>query len=288
VHWMAKAAVQSVLARIPYGEQINHRFQRSSAAEKESRMNGVTGSIEYLTQHKRIDGAVIVEVGTGWDALPTLALSAHGAARIHTYDHLPHLRLARAREAALALLVRMPANKRLKAMIDAPSIEQFLAAGHISYAAPADATKTALPDSSIDIYFSYAVLEHVSESVIDASMAEARRILKPDGVFFAVIGLHDHYVGMNGASKVNFLQYPEWMWALLVKNKFSYHNRLRERDFLERLREHKARILDVQSVIDPADLEQVQRMKIDRRFEGYAPEELAVHKTEVVANFALQ
>jgi hypothetical protein len=75
------------------------------------------------------------------------------------------------------------------------------------------------------------------------------------------------------------------MWALLVKNKFSYHNRLRERDFLDRLRTHGASILDVQSRTDPADLEQVRRMKIDRRFNGYTPEELAVHRTEVIASF---
>lgn len=285
MHWMVKAGVQSVLSRIPYGEQINHQLQRARAAEDENRFTGVTGSLENLARHKPIDGAVIVEAGTGWDALPTLWLSAKGAAQIHTYDHLPHLRLKRAKEAVQVLLETMPGNARLQAMLDAPSIGEFLAAGGIHYAAPADATRTGLPDGSVDIYYSYAVLEHVPEAIIDAMMTEARRVLKPDGVFSAVVGLHDHYAGMNGASNVNFLQYPEWMWALLVKNKFSYHNRLRERDFLDRLRTHGASILDVQSRTDPADLEQVRRMKIDRRFNGYTPEELAVHRTEVIASF---
>lgn len=285
MHWIAKAAVQSVLARAPYGEQINHRLQRTVVSKGDHRFDDVIGSLENLSRHVSIKDAAVVEAGTGWDGLPTIWLSAHGAAEIHTYDHMPHLRLGLAKSAALTLLERYPQNARLEAMSSSASFDQFLASGRIHYAAPADATRTGLPEGSVDIYFSYAVLEHVPETVIDAMVAEARRVLKPDGVFFAVVGLHDHYVGMNGASKVNFLQYPEWMWALLVKNKFSYHNRLRERDFLDRLRASGANIIDVQSRVDPADLDQVREMKIDPRFKSYTPEELAVHRTEISARF---
>jgi len=163
-----------------------------------------------------------------------------------------------------------------------------LDAARVSYIAPGDAARTGLADNSVDIYFSYAVLEHVPVQAARDIFMEARRVLKPDGVFYAMIGLHDHYNGFDPrVSKINFLRYPEWLWGVMVQNKISYHNRLRERDFLDMLKECGAVASVVNSTIDPADLESLKSMKIDRRFERYSFEELATTRTEIIARFSV-
>lgn len=131
----------------------------------------------------------------------------------------------------------------------------------IDYRAPADACATGLSDASVDVCHSYAVLEHVPLDVVAGLVSKARRVLKPSGVFYALIGLHDHF--HNFVSKVNFLKYPEWAWGALVKNRISYHNRLRERGFLRLLTANGAYLVDVKSTTYPADLRQVGEMRVD-------------------------
>lgn len=289
--WQAKVLIQAVLARLPGGEAVNHRLQKINARRRGSevlanRVADMGRVVDRLKQLHPIKGATIVEVGTGWDALPTLCLSAEGAARVHTYDHVRHLRLEMAQAAAKAAAQSRPPWDGLWAVSASDTLRRLLHLARVDYTAPGDASQTDLPDGSVDIYFSYAVLEHVPEKAAAAIMAEARRVLKPDGVFYALIGLHDHYHNFDRrVSKVNFLRYPEWLWSPLVKNKISYHNRMRERDFLEMLKSHGAEIVDVHSTIDPEDLNRVRSMKIDRRFRGYSPEELATTQTEIVCRF---
>lgn len=290
--WRLKVLIQAILARLPYGESLNHMLQRVNEVRRgdawyQNRLVEIAESIDHLETIKPLAGADIVEVGSGWDAMPTVYLAAGGAAKIHSFDHLPHLRADLATKAAKALSRRFPNNPLLTKLSSGLPLDAFLKAARVDYRAPSDATDTKLPPSSVDIYFSYAVLEHVPDDVAQDIIREAKRILKPDGVFFALIGLHDHYNGFDRrVSKVNFLKYPEWLWALLVKNSISYHNRLRERDFLEMLAREEAIIVDVRHVIDPQDVERVKAMKIDKRFRGYSPEELATTRTELTARFS--
>lgn len=288
MHWKAKVATQFVLAHLPFGEQINHRLQRVQARRrgenhKQQRVVEIVASVASLAEYKAIKGATIVEVGTGWDALPTLALLGAGAFHIHTFDHQRHVRPDLLADAAARLAPFYSSSHCL---------EQAAATGafdpcRVSYAAPADATQTGLPSQSVDVFYSYAVLEHVPEETIFALIAEAKRVLKPDGVFYALIGLHDHYNGFDPArvSKVNFLRYPEWAWKLLVKNNISYHNRLRERDFIDMLARAGASIAYRKGEVHQADLAEVQSMALAGRFAGYSPDELAVTRSELIACF---
>lgn len=291
--WKLKVLIQAVLAHLPGGERINHVLQRANAGRRTSlttRADDLAKAVAAVKSCHPIKNAVIVEVGTGWDALPTLVLSAEGAKRVHTYDHVRHLRHDLAVRAAMEAAQRRPSDwGALWPLVKTADLKSLLHRARVSYTAPGDATRTGLPDGSVDIYFSYAVLEHVPEAAARAIMDEARRVLKPDGVFYALIGLHDHYNGFDRrVSKVNFLKYPDWIWGPLVQNRISYHNRLREKDFLDMLRFAHAEVVEVNSTVDPEDVRRVRDMRIDGRFRGYTPEQLAVTQTEIIARFPRQ
>lgn len=301
--WKIKVLIQFVLAHLPFGEQINHWLQLLNAGDGgklQVRIDAIGAGLRRLIEVRPIEGAVIVEVGTGWDALPTIMLYAAGAMRIHTYDHVRHLRADMVMAAIRKLLtdpdllsqyLACPASlitERLGRALAAceTGLSSFFAATGIVYNAPADALNTGLPDRSVDIYYSYTVLEHVPEFVAQGISREARRLVKQDGVYYAAIWLHDQYSGFDKRiNAVNFLRYPEWLWALMVKNKISYMNRLRERDFLDMLEKQDAEILKVTSILNPENVQHVKSMKIDKRFANYSPEELAVTFTEIIAQW---
>jgi SAM-dependent methyltransferase len=304
--WRLKVLTQFILAKLPFGETLNHSLQRVKAGFRGGNERKVRDRIKYvgeglqrLTALMPLEGATVVEIGTGWDALPTLMLYAAGADRIYTYDHVPHLRaglvasvvriLASQTEIVANFVGSAPAaiETRLSRLItnETTSLSHLLQQANIIYQAPGDATATGLPDNSADLYYSYAVLSHVPDQVIGAVANEARRVLKPDGLYFAAIGLQDQYSYDPAVSEVNFLRYPEWLWALFVKNKISYTNRLREPDFLEILERQGARLLKVVSVLKPENLQRVMSMKIDKRFARYTAGELATTHTEIVAGW---
>jgi hypothetical protein len=101
-----------------------------------------------------------------------------------------------------------------------------------------------------------------------------------------LIGLHDHYVSFDKKiTKVNFLKYPESVWSFFVHNKISYHNRLREKQFLEIFDQCGGKIIWKESKLDSSEIAILRNMKIDKFFEGMTYEELAVYETKIIMSF---
>jgi hypothetical protein len=300
--WKLKVLLQCVLAVIPAGERINHLLQKAAKSytpeRTRERVIEIAECLPALRRHVDLAGATIVEVGTGWDAIGAIVLHLAGAGPIYTFDHLRHLRypLARrvidqARQEA-DLIARLSGQsvsnvrRRADALLSALTIDDVFRRAQISYLAPADASTTILAAGSTDVFFSFTVLEHVPAITVTSLTREAERVLKPTGVAYHVIGLQDHYNSISPRlSKVNFLKYPEWAWRLLVKNRLSYHNRLREVQFRRLFEEAGAEILEMNGRTDPADIERVKVMRVDSYFAGMTPEELAVNSTEAVMRF---
>jgi len=294
--------IQFILALLPAGERINHLMQiiNRSHSNDETLKNtaNLAEKIRIIGEFVDLEGSTVVEVGTGWDAISAILFYLMGTRTCYTYDHLPHVRFKLVRKIvnqieahidSIQPITSVPKSiltARLARLQGKNTLKELLAAGNINYQAPNDATQSGLPNNSVDLYYAYAVLEHVPENIVDAIIIEAKRVLKEQGRVYFAIGLHDHYAGFDAnVSKINFLKYPEWLWSFFVKNKISYHNRLRGKQFLDLFKSHGARIEWINSKIDPADLEVLKTMKIDRRFDGMTHEELAVNYLELIFSF---
>lgn len=300
--WKHKVAIQCILAHIPYGEHLNHALQRVSgswgAQQAKSRLVPRARSITSVSEHIKLEGATVVEVGPGWDLIGSILLHLLGAKTIYAYDHVPHARLslvgyllqgARLGLRELSELTGVGQDlleKRVGALEGASTLEELMERAGIIYCAPADACRTGLGKQSVDLFFSYAVLEHVPPQIVDDLTREARRVLRSDGVLFHVISMGDHYNQADSRlSSVNFLKYPEWLWNLLVQNRISYHNRMRECEFLGIFSRHEGQILRQRSSVDSKALKALQTMRVCRRFANMTPEQLAVERTEIAMRF---
>ena len=301
MHWKVKVLAQFVLSRLPAGEQINHRLQMRNGSLSDAtiahRIPIIAERLAFLSRHGSVQSAKVLEVGTGWIPLNPLLLYLLGADEIHTYDHVRHLRFGSAKRCVAVLERAVPhlaaalpvdeasLRRRLEPLKLASTLDELLARARIIYRAPADACQSGLAEKSVDLFYSYAVLEHVSREVVVGLTRESARVLKPSGIAFHVIGCQDPYNG-RGVSKVDFLQHPEWAWKFFVKNRISYHNRMREKEYLGIFTSFGAEVVAAQNEVDPHDVELVRRMKVDKQFSGMTAEELAVNRSEVIYRIA--
>jgi SAM-dependent methyltransferase len=203
-----------------------------------------------------------MEVGTGWVPTIPLALTAQGI-EVHTFD-----------------LTRFVTEKSIHAAEEATGGNWDL----VRYHAPADATRTELPEDSVDIHFSFSVLEHVPEAQVLALLREAYRILAPGGVLFHRIDCSDHFRYCDPSiSSVNFLQYGDRLWRILAQNRIHYHNRLRASDFCALFTLAGFRIVDAEREIDHDALSALKQMKLNPRFSGRDPLDLATSVVSIHA-----
>jgi SAM-dependent methyltransferase len=296
--WRLKIGIQFVLAIVPGGERLNYLLQRLNRSHDLSRIPNYIDSIGQMGPFLDFNGSVVMEIGTGWRIISPLVFYLLGAERIFTYDHVRHLRFQPTMDALSGLEAQLDRlhdrtgvplsvlSERLNELKSAPNLEDLLERSHIVYVAPGDGTHTDLPDQSVDLVYSYYVMEHLPPNVIDDLMVETKRILRPNGIAFHVIGLMDHYANAsNGLSRVNFLRYPAPIWSFFTGNRISYHNRLREQQFIDVFQRYGAEIRHLEHRIDPNDVEAAANMRVDKTFEGLTPEQLAVHHTEIVLSF---
>ena len=156
---------------------------------------------------------------------------------------------------------------------------------HISYLAPYDATKTGYSDNTFDIHFSNNVFEHIPQEILDQILLEGKRILRSNGIAIHKIDESDHFAHTdNSITSINFLQFSKKVWKLIGGNKYSYHNRLREKDFVNIFETNKFKITTKVSKIDEkAKIEKFNGFRVHKDYEKYEVDELCTASTIIYA-----
>ncbi len=199
------------------------------------------------------NGLRVLELGTGVSPIVPIGLFLSGAAIVYTVDPVPLvtredvrqvLRLFLDHEADEGLDSMLPSLQRqrigaLTEALQAPrhlSAKELLASLDIRYEV-VDGRATGLPDSSIDLFVSNNVLEHIPQESIRGVFREARRLAAPCAVMSHFIDMTDHYAyGDSSIGMYNFLKYRSWAWRF-TNNSLQYQNRLRASDYAKLFKE---------------------------------------------------
>ncbi len=300
--WFQKAFLQFVLSALPGGEAINHRLQRPHSdavrAARRSRIPELVSHIWRLNRVRRIEGASIVDLGTGWDLICSVIFATLGARRIVACDHVPHARFEVVRQVVDALWLDIAGvaaitgesaedlGRRLGSMRDCTTLDEFLRCANIEYAAPTRIDRIPVDDASIDIVFSYAVLAHPPTELIRSLAHETRRVLAPGGVVSHYIGLQDPFADLHRVAKnVYFLKHSDRFWRLFVNNSINSNNRLRGREHLDILESAGARFVNLEGNINEFDVAMVETMRVAPRFSTMSAEDLAMCQLAIIASF---
>lgn len=164
------------------------------------------------------------------------------------------------------------------------SLEAALAHFGFEYHADGDPAASGLAPASVDVIASRAELEHVRPPTVQRVFAESRRLLASGGRLCHVIDNSDHWSHVDrDISAVNFLRYPDWLWPVFTLNPGDYQNRLRHVDYIRMLKAAGFRVLVDPSVPDPVAVAAVRAMRVARRFRKFAPGQLGVMTSYLVA-----
>jgi SAM-dependent methyltransferase len=243
--------------------------------------------VQLLLAHGvEIAGRECLEVGTGWHPVLPVCFSLAGTRLCHTIDRVAHMsehlsfRMMRRIEThlpAIACAAQRPledVTRRYSDLMAAGSLQELLQRARIRYVAPGDASRTGLPDGSVDLVFSNNVLEHVYPDEITTMMEESRRILKPGGLSVHCVACNDHYAHFDHSiTFVNYLQYPAAQWNFW-NNGLHYQNRLRACDFVRRATTAGLEVVAQKVSESPGVRAALSKFDIAPEFSGYSTDEL--------------
>ncbi|HEY0100187.1 MAG TPA: methyltransferase domain-containing protein [Pyrinomonadaceae bacterium] len=310
MNWQRKAQIQNLIASLPMADAFYYAMQRSIGSLRKGRANPV----EYFGAARRVaewirttgrdvEGMRFLEVGTGRNVnLPT-ALWLCGAAQVTTVDLNSYLssaivfesnEYARQHRAEVLQTFGAEAERpgfqaRLAGLLDYKGdLAGLLKMMNVEYLPRADASRLPVASESFDAHVSFAVFEHIPAEVLAAILAEARRLLRPDGLLVHIIDPSDHFSHDDASiTAINFLQFDDAEWAALAGNKFMYHNRLRAFEYLELFARAGVRVLEQQQTLDEPSLRSLKNgFPLHPQFRQIAAEELAVRSLNVLGTFA--
>jgi SAM-dependent methyltransferase len=227
--WWLKMGAKMVLARVP----ISYRRWRALGVFQHGAMLDSDYAIEVFDRHyRRVEGSLprgfsVLELGPG-DSLATAVIAAsRGASKVYlvdagafaTGDDVRSYNVLAQRLAALGHPVPGSPYR---------TVAEMLAATRALYLTDGLRSLATIPEHSVDLVFSQAVLEHVVRGEFDATIRALYRLQKPGSLCSHRVDLQDHL-----AHSLNSLRFSRETWEspLLASSGF-YTNRLRASQLL--------------------------------------------------------
>ncbi len=227
--WRWKVGRQAVLARLPFGRGLR-RLKRRMVGYRPDPGN-LRDTLQNWSQMRAalshaggsIEGATVLEIGTGWFPTIPVLQCLQGAKHVYMSDlnvHLDDVSFA----ATLAFLRGVfPEDERLRAIRSRSDLP-------LTYLAPFDVN--VLADGSIDLVTSRTVLEHIPPDVLVQLLKALRPKLSPRGRMVHLVDHSDHLEHSDKSiSKINFLTWPERKHAWVNRLTREGENRLRHHEY---------------------------------------------------------
>lgn len=210
-----------------------------------------------------------LELGPGETAARALIAAAHGIERCWLVDaqdfarrDMRHYHAIAAELTARGLVTPDIGHCRTR--------QDVLFAAGASYLTEGLSSLRLVPDRSVDLIVSEAVLEHLPRAQFDAFMAEFARILSPGGIGLHGIDLHDHTGGGLDSLRVGA---ERWESGLFRRSGF-YTNRLSRSQILSAAARAGLRAAEFYRLEWPTP--PLARQEVHRDVGGWTEEDLLV------------
>jgi hypothetical protein len=271
--WRLKVGRQAVLVRLPFGRALRSVKRRLLGYRPDP--DNLSDTLKNWSQMRAalshtggsIEGATVLEIGTGWFPTIPILQCLQGAKRVYMSDlnaHLDDVSFA----ATLDFLRRVdPANQRLREIRTRKDLP-------LTYLAPFDVN--ALADGSIDLVTSRTVLEHIPPDVLVQLLRSLRPKLSARGRMVHLVDHSDHMEHSDKSiSKINFLTWPERKHAWINRLTREGENRLRHHEYPALFALAGYRITLEQDNIHEPTRQLAKSLPLQWRFAAMTPEQLA-------------
>jgi hypothetical protein len=271
--WRLKVGRQAVLARLPFGQSLRSIKRRLLGYQPDP--DNLRDTLKNWSQMRSavshtggaIEGATVLEIGTGWFPTMPILQCLQGAKRVYMSDlnvHLDDVSFA----ATLAFLRRVsPDDARLRAIRSRADLP-------LTYLAPFDVN--ALADGSIDLVTSRTVLEHIPPDALVQLLAALRPKLSARGRMVHLVDHSDHLEHSDKSiSKINFLTWPERKHAWINRLTREGENRLRHHEYPPLFAKAGYRVTLEQDKIHEPTRQLAKSLPLQPPYAAMTPEQLA-------------
>jgi hypothetical protein len=232
ISWWAKIAAKVVLSRIMPSYQVRQKLGlfRHGAMDRDPLRQ--IRQVEQVAGYHREFGSgsprTILELGPGDSVGMALVAKAMGIDTSYLIDVGDFA--SQDMDVYTRLLACLRDNGYAPPQgIDTSNRDAMLESVGSSYKTVGTRALKEVPDTSVDVVFSTAVLEHVARSEFRHLIEETFRIMRPGAIAHHQIDLMDH---LGGA--LNNLRFSERVWeGSLMSNSGFYTNRLRFSEILD-------------------------------------------------------
>ncbi len=294
--WQVDVAKNTLTAILPFQNTLRRCKRRVRRQHTLNASSTVSGAFDHIDALKEagvsINGATILEVGSGWFPVVPLILRIAGAGHVVMTDvhNLMDADLVRhtarflsERSAEISERLGLPEHlvKQRLAVAEDDAFDDVLEALGLSYHTPFDyAANTA----TIDVICSHTVLEHISPDILEQLYGDWKLALKPGGVLCHGIDHSDHRANKDTVlSRIDFLRYSDTVWKFLCIHPQDYTNRLRHPDYIEAIQAAGYELITNRPMVNQACLTELADLKLNARFAEYSDEDIATLWTQVVA-----
>jgi predicted SAM-dependent methyltransferase len=281
VPWQIKMLVKILLRRLPIG----YTSWKKIGIFQHGKMESIDYSYKVFKAHfERVvppQNFVSLELGPGDSVLSAVMNKAHGGDRCYLVDagNFANFQLELYQRAEAFLQASDPNFKGthlgfLESSTASP--QEILDSYDCQYLTNGLTSLRSLPDDSVDLLWSQAVLEHVRRRDFFDTVKEMRRIIREDGKCSHTIDLKDHLGG-----SLNNLRFSEQVWeSEFMASSGFYTNRIQYSEMLE-LFESAGFSVDVTDV-QRWDSLPIARNKLAKEFRHLSDDELRVQEFTVI------
>lgn len=220
------------------------------------------------------NGGMAFELGTGWIHWYSLYLRLYFPVKILMFDIWDNRQFNAMRHFFGRLKVLIGDQQifmRIDEMINMNSFDCLYSNFDLEYKIDDDGSLDGLVSDSLDLVFSFHVLEHVPVQKVDMLVKDFYRVLKDDGVCIHQIGIDDHLAHYDKkVSEKNYLKYSDTIWKLLFENDVQYINRLQPSEWVDIFAENGFELLERQN-----EFVNIDNLKIAKKYKNFTRNDLS-------------
>jgi len=304
--WLLKAGVQGAISLAPGHHRLNALLQqhvtRSLKLSEDVFATKIAQCGHHLARFREVRDqerppGTVLELGTGWYPIVPIGLALAGADAVTTLDVSSLTDADRTRRTLELYAAWLHSGRLASALpgLDAARAERTLSAARDTGSATAgellarvgvrafvgDGRATGLSDGTIELVVSNNTFEHIPPTVLQAIMAELRRVASRGAVMDHFVDISDHYAHFDRSiSEFNYLRYPPRAWRLF-NNRLQYQSRLRASDYRRLIVDAGFTVVAEEAQCGAA--QELAGIPLAPQFRHYAQDDLLVLRTWITA-----
>jgi hypothetical protein len=274
MNWKKLLVKKAIVGRVPFADKLREIRRRVFGYPPDikkveltiKRYERIKAGLDKLGSP--IEGATILEIGSGWFPIIPILLARDGAKKVFMSDLNIHMDDITFRETAAYLKHYFPNDDYIQKITNFSSLP-------IEYLAPFNVAD--LNDNSIDIITSNTVLEHILRSDIYNLFSSLRSKVSDYGSMVHLVDHSDHFEHFDKSiSRIQFLTWNEEKHALINYLIKDGENRMRHQEYHQVFKDSGFDVINEEVDLHDETLERVKTLSLVYPYSKMLPEQLAV------------